>query len=249
MNKKPKNLIYGRNPISEALESAKSFEKLFVQRGLKSESVKRISALAIKADIPIQRVPVEKLNRLTRNAAHQGVAGYLAMIQYYSLEDILSHVYDRGEVPLFLICDGITDVRNFGAIARTALGCGVHALIVPASGSASINAEALKTSAGALNRIPVCKVRFLDKTAQYLKDNGLEIFVTELNASKFIYESDLTVPLAIIVGAEDTGVNSKLLRMADKKVKIPMTGNFDSFNVSVATAMGLYEVMRQRIIR
>ncbi|MEZ4885043.1 MAG: 23S rRNA (guanosine(2251)-2'-O)-methyltransferase RlmB [Chitinophagales bacterium] len=248
MIKKEKNLIYGRNPIFEALESAKSIDKLFVQRGLKSDSIKEIVSLAAKADTVIQKVPIEKLNRLTRNAAHQGVAGYLSLIRYYSLEDILSHVYDRGEVPLFLVCDGITDVRNFGAIARTALGSGVHAVVIPSQGAASINAEALKTSAGALNKIPVCKVNDLENSVKYLQKNGLQILATSLQTDTMLYQADLTIPTAIVVGAEDSGINASLLRMIDKWVKIPMAGDFDSFNVSVATAMSLYEVMRQRIV-
>lgn len=248
MNKKQKNLIYGRNPIFEALQSAQSFDKLFVQRKLKSDSIKEIVQLAAKTGATIQKVPVEKLNRLTRNAAHQGVAGFLALIRYYALEDILSHVYDRGEVPLFLVCDGITDVRNFGAIARTALGCGVHGLIIPSQGTASINAEALKTSAGALNKIPVCKVKDLESSVRYLQENGLQVLATSLRTETMLHEADLTVPLAVVVGAEDIGINKKMLKIVDKWAKIPMMADFDSFNVSVATAMSLYEVMRQRIV-
>lgn len=248
MNKKEKNLIYGRNPIFEALESAKSFDKLFVQKNLKSDSIKQIVRMAAKTGATIQKVPIEKLNRLTRNAAHQGIAGYLALIRYYSLEDILSHAYDRGEVPLFLVCDGITDVRNFGAIARTALGCGVHGIVIPSQGTASINAEALKTSAGALNKIPVCKVNDLEKSVVYLQKNGLQVLGTSLQTDTLLHEADLKIPMAFVVGAEDRGINPKLLKIVDKWIKIPMIGDFDSFNVSVATAMSLYEVMRQRIV-
>ncbi len=247
MNKKPKNLIYGRNPIFEALDSAKSFDKLFVQKNLKSDSIKQIVSMAARAGAVIQKVPIEKLNRLTRNAAHQGVAGYLSLIRYYLLEDILSHAYDMGEVPLFLICDGITDVRNFGAIARTALGCGVHGLVIPSHGVASINAEALKTSAGALNTLPVCKVLDLETTIKYLQNNGLQVVATSLKTKTLLHQADFTIPTAVVVGSEDRGVNSKLLKAIDKWVKIPMVGDFDSFNVSVATAISLYEVMRQRI--
>ena len=240
------NLIYGRHPIVEALEEVRGFDKIFVQRGIDYAFNKMIERLAAEQDIPVQVVPLEKINRLTRKN-HQGVAGFLSLIPYYNLDDVLAAAYDRGETPLILVCDGITDVGNFGAMARSAACAGVHGIVIASKGAASINPEAMKASAGALNQIPVCKVRFIDKALYYLKENGLQVIATALEGEKYIHQTDLTVPTAIIMGSEGTGVSPAFLKIADNLVKIPMVGNFDSFNVSVATGIILYETIRQRI--
>ncbi|MGB0838628.1 MAG: 23S rRNA (guanosine(2251)-2'-O)-methyltransferase RlmB [Chitinophagales bacterium] len=245
-NDEPKNqLIYGRHPIVEALKSEQAFDKIFIQRGIQGEQIKQIIHLAKEQNVPVQFVPLPKMNRLTRKN-HQGVAGFLALITYYKLEDILSNVYAQGDIPLFLIADHITDVRNFGAIARTALATGVHGIVVPAKGAANINAEALKASAGALHQIPICKVRFLDEAIQFLQSNGLQVVASDLNTDTFFDQTTLDIPSAIILGAEGKGISPKYLKVADVIAKLPMSGNFDSFNVSVATGMVLYEVMQQR---
>lgn len=239
-------LLYGRHPIMEALEQGKGFDKIFIQRGIDYAFRQRVEQLAVEQDITVQIVPAEKMNRLTRKN-HQGVAGFLSLISYYSLSDVLSLAYEQGEIPLLLICDGITDVGNFGAMARSAACAGVHGIVIAAKGAVSINAEALKASAGALHQIPVCKVRFIDRALLYLQENGVQIAATSLEGSLYVQDAPLAVPTAIIMGAEGKGVSPTFLKMADVRLKIPMLGNFDSFNVSVATGIILYETMRQRM--
>jgi len=241
----PSNLIYGRHPILEALQQGLHFDKLFLLRGAQGESIGDIKRLAIEQDIVTQYVPVEKLNRLTRKN-HQGVVGFSALIPYYSVEDVLAQAYDSGHAPLFLICDGITDVGNFGAIARSAACTGVHGIIIPRKGAASISAEALKASAGALHQIPVCKVRYLDHAIKYLQSLGLQVVASTLQNAIPLKTVDLTVPTALIIGAEGKGVSPKFAKMADVCTNIPMIGKFDSFNVSVAAGILLYESVRQR---
>lgn len=242
------NLMYGRHPIMEALQSGQKFDKIFIQKGLRGDFFSKIHQLSKELAIPTQLVPIEKLNRLTNRKNHQGIVGFAALIPYYTVEDVLSKAYDEGEIPLFLLCDGITDVRNFGAIARTAACAGVHGIVITAKGTAPINSEALKASAGALQQMAVCKVRFLDKTIRYLQDNGLQIVASTLaEQSKLIQSIDLTIPTAIIIGSEGKGIAPKHQKMADQLAKIPIVGQFDSYNVSVATGMLLYETMRQRL--
>lgn len=244
----PENLIYGRHPITEALQQGRAFDKLFVQKGISGDAMKIILQYARQQDIPVQMVPPEKLNRLTGNKNHQGVAGFVALITYYELDDLVANAYSGATVPLLLLCDGITDVGNFGAMARSAACTGVNGIIIPQKGAATISAEAVKASAGALNQLPVCKVRFLDRTITYLKENGIKIVATDVSATHYLPDVDLTVPTAIIMGAEGKGVSPAFLKMADEKVKIPMVGGFNSFNVSVATGIMLYEVVRQRLL-
>lgn len=239
-------LIFGRNPIIEALKAAQSIDKIWLLKSAGGRAINEISELAQLNNVPIQRVPIEKLNRLVKGN-HQGIVAITSLVTYYEVEDILADTYGQGKVPLFLICDGITDVRNIGAIARNIACTDAHALILPMRGSASINAEAIKSSAGALSKIYVCKVRFIDKLIDYLKNNGLQIVATGLtDKSISLPKVDLSIPTAIIVGAEGKGVSPKFLNMADIVTKIPMPGQFDSFNVSVATGIILYEAVRQR---
>jgi len=243
--KNPKNLIYGRHPIQEALDAGQAFDRLFIQSGNKSETLRNIRQQATEMGISIQSVPIEKLKRLT-NANHQGVAGFLSLIQYYKVEDILSLAYEKGELPLFLILDGVQDVRNFGAIVRSAHCFNVHGIIIPTTGGAPISADAIKASAGALTTFPICKVDDLGETVNYLKDNGLMIAAAALSQSDFIYKVQFDQPLAIVMGAEGKGVSSQLIRLSDIEVNIPHSGNFDSLNVSVASGIILYEITRQR---
>ena len=239
-------IIYGRKPVKEALEQGVAFEKIWLQRGISSRFEDEIKALAQKHHIALQQVPSIKIEKLTNQKNHQGIAALSALISYYEVEDILSNAYAHGEVPLFVLCDGITDVRNFGAIARTAACTGVHAIVITQKGSVSINGEAIKTSAGALHRLPICKVRFLDETVRYLQQNGLQIVAADIRTENYVSDIDWTVPTALIMGAEGGGISPKLLKTADKVAKIPILSDFDSYNVSVATGMILYESMQQR---
>ncbi len=244
------NLIYGRNPILDALKSGKSLDKIFLQSGLKGEELSEIGALARKADIPVQRVPQEKLHRLTVKGGqavnHQGVAAFLSLIQYYEIEDVIQHCYDNGEDPLIVLLDGVTDVRNFGAIARSAEVFGAHAIVIPSRGSAQINPAAMKASAGALNRISVCRVDSIAVALKTLEWNGLKSFASSLDASQTISDCDFSGPCGIVMGAEESGISSQVARKADELFIIPQKGETDSLNVSVATGVILYEVSRQR---
>lgn len=244
------NLIYGRNPILEALRSEKAIDKIFIQQKLSGDEIAEIVGLARARSVPVQKVPAEKLQRLTfkggQKINHQGVAAFLSLIRYYEIEDIVQQCYDQGVNPLVVVLDGVTDVRNFGAIARSAECFGAHAIVVPARGSAQINPEAMKASAGALNRVPVCRVPQIENAYETLRLNGLQIYASSLQGDSDISDCDFTVPAAIVMGAEESGIGSGTIRVADKLFSIPMLGETDSLNVSVAAGVILYEVNRQR---
>ncbi len=240
------NIIYGRHPVWEALNAGRSFDKILLQKGIGGDTLREIMHLARENEIPVQSVPPETLNRLSKGKNHQGILAFASMISYYEIEDVLAMTHEIGQTPLFLICDGITDVGNFGAMARSAACAGVQAIIIPAKGAAAINAETLKASAGALQKVHICKVRFLDKTIRYLRENGLQIVATGLQTNTFIHQLDFTQPTALIMGAEGKGVSPIFLKMADQTAQIPIPGQFDSYNVSVATGIVLYEAVRQR---
>ncbi|MBK9730094.1 MAG: 23S rRNA (guanosine(2251)-2'-O)-methyltransferase RlmB [Chitinophagaceae bacterium] len=238
--------IYGLHPVEEALLAGTTIERIFIQKGISKEGVTQILRTAQQQEVPVLFVPIEKLNRMHRN--HQGVAAVVSPVQFFKIDDILAQAYSKGELPLLIIADRITDVRNFGAIARTALCSGVHALIIPQTETAALNSDAVKASAGALNKIPVCREKNLLQLLKQLKLNGIQIVASEMSGAKFIFEADLKVPTAIIMGSEGEGIAPELLRIADEIVKIPMTGKFESLNVSVAAGMILYEVMKQRMV-
>jgi 23S rRNA (guanosine2251-2'-O)-methyltransferase len=240
------HLVYGRHPILEALKEGRPFEKILIQKPATSPDIKNIMSQATAADVPLQFVPVQKLNSITRKN-HQGVIGFASAIDYYKIEDILDQVYAEGRTPLFLVLDQVTDVRNFGAIARTAECTGVDAIVVPAKGSALISGDAMKASAGALNLVPVCKVRFLTDALDFFKLNGITVLSSDVKAAKKLYECDLTGPVAVILGSEEKGVSPVLDAEADEKFIIPMTGKIDSLNVSVSAGIILYETLRQRL--
>ncbi len=242
---KKESFIYGTRPAIEAIKANKEIEKLFIQKGLRSEQLGELMALIKEREIPYQYVPVEKLNRISRKN-HQGIIVYLSEIEYQDIENIIQSAFEKGEDPSILILDKITDVRNFGAIARTAECCGVNALIVPAKGSAQINADAIKTSAGALHKIPVHRSNNLKDTIKYLKDSGLQIIACTEKAEKIYTSGYFTKPTAIIVGSEDSGVSPEYLKLCDQKVKIPILGSIESLNVSVACGVILYEMLRQK---
>ena len=238
-------MIFGIRAVIEAIESGKEIESLFIQRGITGSLIAELRKLLRERNISFQQVPPEKLNRITRKN-HQGVIGVISPITYQFIEDIIPNVFEKGDVPLILILDGITDVRNLGAIARTAECAGVHAIIVPKKGSAEINPDAIKTSAGALFTIPVCRVDSLGTAAKFLQDSGLQLVGASEKTSDDIYTPDYKVPTAIILGAEDKGISSELLRVADHLVRIPMMGEIASLNVSVSAGILVYEAIRQR---
>ncbi len=238
-------MVFGIRAVIEAIDSGKEIESLFVQRGLSGSLFLELKSLMKEHNIGFQQVPVEKLNRITRKN-HQGVIAVISPIVYERMEDLLPTIYEKGEVPLLLMLDGVTDVRNMGAIARTAECAGVHAIIVPRKGSAEINPDAIKTSAGALYKIPVCREDSLGKTGRFLIESGVQLVVSTEKTQDSIYEVDYAVPTCVILGAEDVGVSDELIRISDKLAKIPMFGDIGSLNVSVSAGIVIYEAVRQR---
>jgi 23S rRNA (guanosine2251-2'-O)-methyltransferase len=244
---KSKNIIAGRNPVVEALRQGSGVDKVLLFKNASGENVLAIKTLARQHQVPIQLVPMEKLNSLT-NVQHQGVVAFKSAIVYHDLQQVIDWVIEKGDTPLFLMLDGVTDVRNIGAIARTAVCCGAQAIIVPDKGIAALGDDAIKASAGALEQIQVCRVNSLMKAVDTLRLNGFVVMATHMAAAQNLYETDLSLPCALVMGAEDKGVMPALLKICDGSFKIPMTGNFDSLNVSVATGMVLYEAVRQRAV-
>lgn len=240
-------LVIGRQAVLQALKTGKQLERVYMIPTLHGPEIEDIKHQAEKAGVPINKVPVEKLNGFNIEN-HEGVVALIAKIQYQELEAVLSHVIDRGEAPLVVILDGVTDVRNIGAIARTAYCCGVHAILIPDKGVGALNDDAIATSAGALEKIAVCRVNSLLKAVDTLHLHGVKVFASEMTAEARLFDLDLTEPVAIIMGSEDKGVYPALLKAADTVFNIPMKGQFESLNVSVATAMILYESMKQRML-
>ncbi len=241
---KDNNLIYGIRPVIEAIRAGKEIDKLFIQNGLKGELIPELRKLINEFQIPYQYVPVEKLNRMIR-ANHQGIACFVSEITYQPIESLLMSVFEKGETPVFVILDRITDVRNMGAIARSAACAGAHGMIIPERGGAPINADAIKTSAGALNILPVHKSRNLKNTIEYLKESGLKIVSVSEHGKSNYYDSDFTGPVALILGSEEDGISGEYLNRSDEVVKIPMKGVVSSLNVSVAAGILLFEIVRQ----
>lgn len=244
---KDNNLIYGIRPAIEAIKAGKEVDKLFLQTGLKGELIPELRKLINENHIPYQYVPVEKLNRMTRGN-HQGVACYISEVIYQPLDVLLMSVFEKGETPLFIILDRITDVRNMGAIARSAVCAGAHGIIIPDRGGAPVNADAVKTSAGALNIIPVHKSSNLKTTIEYLKQSGLRIVSVSEKGKTEYFNSQLTGPLALIMGSEEDGVSGEYLSRSDEVIRIPMQGEISSLNVSVAAGIVLFDVVRQNLL-
>src|ERR1044072_7196401 len=240
------SLIIGRQPVIEAIESGRPIDKIFFQRNVSGDSIGTIRQLAKEQNIPIQQVPPEKLQSFTK-ANHQGVIAIAGLVQYMDLQQVIDHVLSNGETPLFVILDGITDVRNIGAIARSAVCCGAQAIIIPYKGVGALNEEALKSSAGALEKINICRVNSLMKAVDTMHLNGIKVFATEMTAEKFLYEVDYSEPCCIVMGNEENGVFPALMKICDEKIKIPVAGSFESFGVSVATGIVLYEAMKKRL--
>ena len=238
-------LVYGIQPVLEAFKAGKSLDKIFLLRTSKTSESEEVLALAQERNVPVSRVPEEKLNRLTRKN-HQGIVAFMAAIDYQPLNHIVDRVYEEGRMPLLLLLDRVTDVRNFGAIARTAACTGVDAIVVPVKGAAAIGPDAIKTSAGALNHIPVCREESLKATVKYLQEYGLKVVACTEKAADNIYDLAFQEPTALIMGSEEDGISDELIQSADYLAKLPMSGGVDSLNVSVATGVFLFEVVRQR---
>ena len=238
--------IFGLHSVIEAIESGRDIDKIVVKKDLHSEMAVRLHDLARSYQIPMQRVPVERLNRITRKN-HQGVVALLAAVTYQKLEHIVPQLYEDGIEPFMLVLDGVTDVRNFGGMARTAECCGVNAIVIPERGSVTVNADAVKTSAGALNYLPVCRERNLYEAVRFLKDNGYQIIAATEKADFNYTRANYAGPVAIVMGAEDCGISPEVLKLCDTKVSIPMFGHIGSLNVGVAAAVMMYEVVRQRL--
>jgi 23S rRNA (guanosine2251-2'-O)-methyltransferase len=240
------DFIFGIRAIIEAIRAEKDIDKLLIQTDLgKSDLMGELLKLAKERSILVQRVPVHKLNKITQKN-HQGAIAYLSVVNYVSFEDILQGVFEQGRTPLFLLLDSITDVRNLGAIARTAECVGVDCLIVPEKNSAQIGSDAIKTSAGALHHLPVSRVKSLLQAVKYLQNAGLQVVACTEKTDNLVYSADLSLPTAIVMGAEDTGISQEILKQADMLAKIPMFGKIASLNVSVSAGVILYEVVRQR---
>lgn len=242
---KKNTLVIGRQAVIAALESGKQLERIYLQATVHGEVIDAIRTLAEKHLVPINKVPVEKLNSLNVSN-HEGCIAVISKIQYQNLQDVISFVVENGETPLFIILDGITDIRNIGAIARSAYCFGVHALIIPDKGVGALNEDAILTSAGALEKMPVCRVGSLMKAVDELHLNGIKVFASEMTAEKKLYDIEMSEPCAIVLGGEEHGVYPALMKICDEQFQIPMTGDFESLNVSVANGIILYEVMKQR---
>ena len=239
------NLIFGIRPVAEAVEAGRQIEKLYIRTGAAGPVMQELKDLCMRHRLRWQEVPVERLNRLTRGN-HQGVVAQTAAIAYVELADILERV-PEDETPLVVVFDGVTDVRNFGAIARSAECAGAHGLIVPLKNSAPVNAEAIRSSAGALTTIPVCRVGSVRNTLRQLQTEGFQVAAATEKSRKLLYDADFRRPTAIVMGAEDTGVSREVLKLCDEQLAIPMIGRIESLNVSAAAAVMLFEAVRQRI--
>ncbi|MGY8931946.1 MAG: 23S rRNA (guanosine(2251)-2'-O)-methyltransferase RlmB [Flavobacteriales bacterium] len=245
MNKEEKNYIFGIHAIIETIKAGKTIDKLFIQKGLHNDAFAELWKLVRLRRVNYKHVPLEKINRLTKKN-HQGVFAFLSPIDFHKIEDVIPRIYEEGKNPLILVMDRITDVRNFGAIARTAECVGAHTILIPELNSAAINADAVKTSSGALHRIPVSRTWNLKLSLQLMKDSGIQIIGCTEKTQDTIYNADFTKPTAIILGSEEDGISPELLKMCDMKTKIPINGKISSLNVSVATGVICYELLRQR---
>lgn len=239
-------MLSGPQKISEAIAQGQAIDRIYLQGRGPQSGYEVLKKLAAQQGIPINYVPVEKLNSFN-TGDHQGCVALLSKVQYHDLQNIINWVNERGEAPLFLLLDGITDIRNIGGIARTAFCTGVQTIIIPDKGVGALNEDAILTSAGALEKIAVCRVNSLLKAVDDLHLNGIKVFASEMTAAKNVFEINFTEPAAIVMGSEERGIHPALRKSCDELFKIPMSGNFESLNVSVATGMILYEAMKQRL--
>lgn len=238
-------MIFGARAVIEAIQAGKEIDKVLIKKDIQSDLSKELLAALKDTFIPVQRVPVERINRITKKN-HQGVIAFISPITYQRTEDIVPFLFEHGKNPLLIMLDGLTDVRNFGAIARTCECAGVDAIIIPNKNSVSVNADAIKTSAGALHTLPVCREANLRNTIKFLKDSGFKIIAATEKGDYDYTKADYEGPTCIIMGAEDTGVSYDNLALCDEWVKIPMLGTIESLNVSVAAGVLIYEAIKQR---
>ncbi len=246
MRPTPKSLLYGRHPVLEALEHDKPLDRILMHHTISGENVGDIIRLAKEKNTPIVRVPIEKLNTMVRGN-HQGVVAYGAIVSYTPLQDVISHLYDQGKTPFLLLLDGITDVRNTGAIIRSAVCCGVDAIVFTEKNSAPLHEDMVKTSAGAMMQITFCREKNISQVMDTLKLNGIKILSTDLKATTSLLDLDFSTPSCIVLGAEEKGISNITREQCDETFMIPMSNAFDSLNVSVAAGIICFEAMKQRM--
>ena len=244
-NTSPQQMIFGLRPVMEAIDAGREMGKVLLRNGLAGNTYRELVTFLRKHDIPSQIVPIEKLNRITRKN-HQGVIAFVSPVEYARMENLIPSLFEKGKNPFIIVCEGVTDTRNVGAIARTAECAGAHALLLPVKGSAMISADAVKTSAGALNHIAVCRTENLKSSLIFLKNSGLKIIAATEKAGDIYHQTNLSGPAALLLGAEDTGLPAEYLRLADVIVRIPVKGKVSSLNVSAAAAVLMYEMIKQK---
>ena len=240
-----KSLIYGRNPVLEALQHDKPLDRILMHHQITGDTIGDILRLAKSKNIPIVRVPIEKLNSMVRGV-HQGIVAFGAVVAYTPIQDVISHLYDQGKVPLFLLLDGITDVRNTGAIIRSAVCCGIDAILFSEKNAAPLHEDMVKTSAGAMMQVTFCREKSMQSILETLNLNGIKIISSDLKAEKSLLDIQFNTPCCIVMGSEDKGITRETLKYCDETFRIPMKGNFDSLNVSVAAGIICFEAMKQR---
>lgn len=242
---KEKEMIFGIRAVIEAVQAGKDVDRVLVKRELQGELFQELQEVLTMHEIPMQKVPLDRIDRITRKN-HQGVLAYMSAVTYQKIEDIVPMLFEQGKNPFIVVLDGITDVRNFGAIARTCEVAGVDAIVIPARGSVRVSADAIKTSAGALHTIPVCRELSMRDAVQFLRNSGIKVVAATEKAAENYTSSSLVDPVAILMGGEDVGISPELLKISDELVRLPVFGNIQSLNVSVAAGVMLYEVIRQR---
>jgi 23S rRNA (guanosine2251-2'-O)-methyltransferase len=240
-------MIFGLHPVMEAIDAGREISRVLLRKGLDGDMYRELLLLMRNFGIPSQTVPVEKLNRVTRKN-HQGVIAFVSPVEYTRIENLIPSLFENGVNPFIIVCDGVTDTRNIGAIARSAECAGAHAILLPVKGSALISADAVKTSAGALNHIAVCRTENMRNTVTFLKNSGLKIIAASESSHDIYCQTDLSGPAALLLGAEDTGISPENLKMADVIVKIPVKGQISSLNVSAAAAVLMYEMVKQNAV-
>jgi 23S rRNA (guanosine2251-2'-O)-methyltransferase len=242
---KEKDCIFGLRAVIEAIKAGKQIDRLLIRQGLQGALYHELMTEVKTNNIAYQIVPLERIELVTRKN-HQGVLAWLSVIEYQYISNLLPMIYEKGEDPLIIALDGVSDVRNFGAIVRTADCLGAHAIIIPEKGSARITADAIKTSAGALHSFPVCREKSIVRTIEYLKESGLKVFCASEASGELAFNAQLTGPSVLIMGSEDKGISRELTALSDQEISIPMSGNIGSLNVSVAAGILLFEIVRQR---
>lgn len=241
------SMIFGLRAIIEAIKSNKSIDKVFVQKNLRGELFHELEKMLRSNGIGVSYVPVEKLNRLVKGKNHQGAVAQISPIDFYNLDELVLKTFESGKTPLFLLLDQLSDVRNFGAIVRTAECTGVSGIIIQKKGGAPVTGDTIKTSAGAIFKVPICKVDHIKDAVYHMQASGIKIIAATEKADTYLYNTSFKEPCAIVMGSEGKGINSSVLKLADKQVKLPILGEIESLNVSVACGAILYEVIRQRL--